>query len=391
MTIIAVTGASGAVGRALIPDLVRNGFDPLLFGRDSLKLRALFPDCEVFDNNELVNKLASCEAVLHLAAINNNQSMSEADVHSVNVAWPIFIAKHARSAGVRRFVYLSSTHAIQQENRSLYALSKREMSDALSQVAEIDMSEIVAPKIYDDDGSPISNLIWKSLGAIKPTLPSSQLKRVVVEELRNRNKGFNTRLTSKENSRPWLYSVFNAVVDIGFALSVFILFGWLLALIAVAIKVDSPGPALFRQVRVGRSKRLFTCWKFRTMRVGTAHRATHEMHVSSITRVGAFLRRTKLDELPQLVNLMRRELSLVGPRPCLPSQTELIDLRDQRGVYDVRPGITGYAQINHVDMSHPKILALWDERYCALRSIIFDLQILLATFTGGGRGDRVRG
>lgn len=191
------------------------------------------------------------------------------------------------------------------------------------------------------------------------------------------------------NRAPTSYAVFTTLLDLFFAVCVILFLGWLFLLIALAIRVDSRGPAVLRQFRVGKAKKVFVCWKFRTMHLGSAHRATHEMSSSSITKVGAFLRRTKLDELPQVINLLRREISLVGPRPCLPIQTELIEKRDERGVYDVRPGITGYAQINDVDMSDPERLARWDARYCALRSIPFDLKVLLATFLGGGRGDRV--
>ena len=223
-----------------------------------------------------------------------------------------------------------------------------------------------------------------------PTFHGSELALANEQELDCSESSDRIRLISTGTSPSRIYALVTTILDIGFAIGVLLFFGWLLALIAIAIRLDSKGPALFRQERVGRGKRTFICWKFRTMAAGTAHRATHEMSVSSVTRVGGFLRRTKLDELPQVVNLLRRELSLVGPRPCLPNQVELIEARDRRRVYSIRPGITGLAQVNDIDMSDPETLAIWDERYCALRSIPFDLKILVRTFVGKGSGDRVQ-
>jgi len=109
-----------------------------------------------------------------------------------------------------------------------------------------------------------------------------------------------------------------------------------------------------------------------------------------VTPLGRWLRRLKLDELPQLWNVLRGDMSLVGPRPCLPSQTELIAERRARGVYALRPGITGVAQVAGVDMSDPPRLAALDATYLATVSAAADLRLLLATVRGAGRGDRIR-
>ena len=125
------------------------------------------------------------------------------------------------------------------------------------------------------------------------------------------------------------------------------------------------------------------------MKHGTASAGTHEVSASAVTRLGAFLRRTKLDELPQAINLLRGTMTLVGPRPCLYSQTELVEAREALGVYTLKPGITGYAQIRAIDMSQPLVLARADYRYKMLRSLLLDLRIILATARGRGGGDRV--
>ena len=152
---------------------------------------------------------------------------------------------------------------------------------------------------------------------------------------------------------------------------------------------DTRSP-LFRQERVGRRQRSFTLVKFRTMRLDTASVATHLAEASAVTPFGRFLRRTKLDELPQLWNVLKGEMSLVGPRPCLPNQEELIAERQKRGVFEVRPGITGLAQVNGVDMSEPARLAEVDERMIRTLTLKDYFRYLLLTLTGKGSGDRVR-
>jgi O-antigen biosynthesis protein WbqP len=156
---------------------------------------------------------------------------------------------------------------------------------------------------------------------------------------------------------------------------------------SLAIKLESPGPALFWQVRVGRHRRPFKLLKLRTMFVGTESRGSHEVGTASVTKVGKVLRETKIDELPQILFVLRGDMSFVGPRPCLPMQTELIEERAQLGVYDVRPGITGKAQLAGIDMSTPKLLAETDAQYVQERSLRGDLRILAATLVGRGKGD----
>lgn len=149
------------------------------------------------------------------------------------------------------------------------------------------------------------------------------------------------------------------------------------------------GEPLFRQVRVGRYQQPFTLVKFRTMRVDTASVASHLASSSSITKLGRFLRNTKLDELPQLWNVLKGEMSLVGPRPNLFNQEELISERAARGVYDVRPGITGVAQVNDIDMSTPQLLAETDALMVRDLRLPLYFKLLLQTLLGRGRGDRV--
>ncbi len=167
-------------------------------------------------------------------------------------------------------------------------------------------------------------------------------------------------------------------------------------LTAIAVRLNSPGPGILAQRRIGRDGRQFTCYKLRTMHQNTAQVPTHQVGVSALTSIGGFLRRSKLDELPQLLNVLRGDMSLVGPRPCLPTQAELIEARSRLGALGVLPGVTGLAQIQGVDMSDPARLAGIDAQYARTRTFGGDLIIILRTLTGSGmnadpaRGDLAR-
>lgn len=150
------------------------------------------------------------------------------------------------------------------------------------------------------------------------------------------------------------------------------------------------GSPIFIQERVGKHKKPFKLIKFRTMRVDTASVASHLASTSSITPFGGFLRKTKLDELPQLWNVLKGEMSLVGPRPGLFNQQELTDARDKCGVFNARPGITGLAQVSDIDMSTPELLAETDAKMLKSLSIADYFKYILMTVTGKGSGDRVR-
>jgi O-antigen biosynthesis protein WbqP len=167
-------------------------------------------------------------------------------------------------------------------------------------------------------------------------------------------------------------------------------------LTAIAVRLNSPGPGILAQRRIGRDGREFTCYKLRTMHRNTAQVPTHQVGASALTSIGGFLRRSKLDELPQLLNVLRGDMSLVGPRPCLPTQAELIEARSRLGALGVLPGVTGLAQIHGVDMSDPARLAVIDAQYARTRTFGGDLIIILRTLTGSGmnadpaRGDLAR-
>ncbi|MEZ5850306.1 MAG: sugar transferase [Hyphomicrobiaceae bacterium] len=175
-------------------------------------------------------------------------------------------------------------------------------------------------------------------------------------------------------------------IEVTLALAGLILLSPLVFVAALALSLEMRTPALFRQVRVGKDRRLFVLYKLRTMRPETPEAPTHLVGGSAVTKFGGLARRTKIDELPQLWNVVRGDMSLVGPRPCLPSQSKLIEAREAANVFAVRPGITGLAQAQGVDMSDPLLLASIDGTYVRTRSPSADLRLLRATLFGAGLG-----
>ncbi|MCL1036549.1 sugar transferase [Shewanella submarina] len=165
---------------------------------------------------------------------------------------------------------------------------------------------------------------------------------------------------------------------------------WPVFLIIILVGFFDTGSPVFIQERVGRHLKPFKLIKFRTMALDTQSVASHLASSNSITKLGAFLRKTKLDELPQLINVLKGEMSLVGPRPNLFNQEELIAERQTFGVYNVRPGITGLAQVSDIDMSTPELLAQTDAKMISSMSLSNYFKYILMTVSGSGQGDRVK-
>ncbi|HCH2708632.1 TPA: sugar transferase [Vibrio parahaemolyticus] len=165
---------------------------------------------------------------------------------------------------------------------------------------------------------------------------------------------------------------------------------WPVLIIVTVIGLFDTGSPIFVQKRVGRNKKPFNLIKFRTMSVETKSVASHLANTASITKLGTFLRKTKIDELPQLINVLKGEMSLVGPRPNLFNQQELIVERDALGIYEVLPGITGLAQVQNIDMSTPALLAKTDKKMIDTLTLKDYFKYIMMTATGSGTGDAVK-
>jgi O-antigen biosynthesis protein WbqP len=177
-------------------------------------------------------------------------------------------------------------------------------------------------------------------------------------------------------------------LDIFFSCFGLLLFSPILITILFVGYFDTGAP-IFCQERIGKDKIPFNLIKFRSMYLNSPSVSTHLAHSSYITPFGRFLRKSKLDELPQLLNVFMGDMSLVGPRPNLFNQTELIEERQKRGVYGIRPGITGLAQINKIDMSTPRILAEYDAKMMKDLNLFNYFKYIFSTISGNGFGDKL--
>ena len=190
-----------------------------------------------------------------------------------------------------------------------------------------------------------------------------------------------------------MYTVVKRVIDLVLSLILLLVLLPVFAIIALVIRADSDGPVIFRQQRIGLHSRPFIMYKFRTMltaappSVPTARLAQSHRY---ITPVGRFLRQTSLDELPQLFNVLKGDMSFVGPRPVIPSERQLLSLRRRNGADTVRPGITGLAQIRGRDELTPTVKALYDGEYAANRSFLLDGYIFFSTLRYVARREGIR-
>ncbi|MBI3790817.1 MAG: sugar transferase [Gemmatimonadetes bacterium] len=170
------------------------------------------------------------------------------------------------------------------------------------------------------------------------------------------------------------------VLDVAIALASLVVLSPVLAVVALLIKREDGGRVIFRQRRIGRGQRPFELLKFRSMRENVGDVPSTQAGGLPVTRIGSVIRRTNLDELPQLVNILRGDMSVVGPRPALASQTELIALRASNGAFDVRPGLTGLAQVSAYDGMPATEKARCDATYAQAITLLGDLTIIWRTF-----------
>ncbi|MCP4072281.1 MAG: NAD-dependent epimerase/dehydratase family protein [Hyphomicrobiales bacterium] len=392
-----ITGATGHIGRNIIPLLAQHGEKLLLVGRDEERLKTLFPEAEIASYENLANSVKGFDILLHLAIRNSDSPGTTDEFEEANLQHLKNVIHLARSVGIKTIIFPSSLWATPRQNSSPYLKSKYQAEKYLSKLDDLKVVCLRLPAVYSDTFQGrlailnripvrVRPVIFSIMAAFKPTVHADKVATAVLDALQGA-KNIN-KIVSDRQFGNWFYSAIKRTIDLGFCIFVFVFFWWLLILVWIAIKLLSPGPGIFAQERIGKNGQSFTCYKFRTMKEGTRHAATHQVSSSNVTAVGRMLRKTKIDELPQIWNLLRGNMTLVGPRPCLPSQTVLIDYRQRRGVLKVKGGITGWAQIQGVDMSDPKRLSMLDSEYLDLRSLVMDLKIILATATGHGLGDR---
>ena len=377
--------------------LLQNRTDELiLVGRNPDKLKKIFPGVVCCTLDELTSVAHGFDGLVHLAVLNNDKQGTEADFHKVNAKLAYETAKVAEACEIKKFYNFSSVHVLDNHNQSFYANSKRSAVELLKNLERIKIVNVYLPFVRGEKWNGklsflgyfplvLANPIQSFLLALKPSVKVEMLADFILQPQFEQD----SFILSEGQTRNIAYRIFKRGLDVLFAAAVIGLMWWLLLIVWFSVKCGSPGPGIYAQERVGRYGKTFTCYKFRTMQQGTVQAGTHEVSQASVTGIGRFLRRTKLDELPQVWNILKNEISLIGPRPGLPVQKELYEARQAWGVFKVKPGISGLAQVNDIDMSNPEKLARWDARYIALQSLSLDIGIVLATVSGHGQGDQI--
>lgn len=373
----------------------------LAVGRDADKLKLKFSNSSAaisFADYDQLGDVSRCHTLVNLAVYNNDREGTLHDFAAVNVDFAEYVASEfIRMQGVR-FLNVSSILTLVANGNSPYTVSKAIADDRLIRILGSHLDTVYIGYFYDHDyfgerlrflsntGPKLGGALFSFFKILKPTTSAAHLARYFQSPPIYR---LSPSILTDNIGTSFLYRMTTRILDIGVALFVLALLWPLMVALTIAIRIDSAGPAIFRQERVGVGLEPFTLYKFRTMRLGTIITGTHQVSPTAITKIGHFLRRTKLDELPQAFNLLRGEMTLVGPRPCLFSQKELIEARNALGVYEIKPGITGYSQIREIDMSQPALLARSDYVYKEIKSLLLNFQIVLRTAIGGGSGDRV--
>lgn len=401
---IVVTGTSGFIGRHVLPELEAAGAELLLVGREPERLAALFgDDVRTCGYGELAEQAKGFDTLLHLAALIRGESGDGEAYRAANVTFLETVLGAAREAGIGHVINITSLDA-RADSPDPYFASKGEADALLRARGDMQVTSLRVAAVYGERFMRTLSVLerlpksWRkpALNVLACARPVTHVSRVAEAVLRHAREGsreggssfHEEYVTDGQHDNP-VYGWIMRLVDLLFVAMVLGFLWWLLLIVWAAVRLTSPGPGLFLQERVGQHRESFTLYKFRTMAKDTVQRGTHEVSASSVTRIGAVLRKTKLDEFPQAVNILFNQLSLVGPRPCLPSQTELIDLREKRGVFAIKGGITGLAASQGIVMDDPERLAEVDAEYIARRTVLFDLGIILRTFLGSGQGDRV--
>lgn len=395
---ISITGANGFIGSHITGALELEGYE--VYNVPTDYLHEIKNNTEYFDEN-ITPSIQSSDCIIHLAARNNNREGSESDFFADNVLVTRALVIQCKETTVKKFIFTTSTKCLESGCNDLYTKSKRQAERELLDLSfnsdtGMEITVCRLPPVYGNKckgtlrhlGSipaPLRAIATNVLRSLTPIASLDSVKNNFIDIINKKNRQYETMVGDPlgELSPYWL---FYAITTIAFVLLSALLLPVLL-IVAAAVKFTSDGPAVFVQDRVGKNKKIFKCYKFRTMAVDTPDVGTHEVNSASVTKVGGFLRNTKLDEIPQVINVLRGDMTLIGPRPCLPSQLDVISNRENHGVYSIIPGITGHAQVNKVDMSRPELISVYDQRYVRGRSIIGDIKICVDTVLGKGKGD----
>ena len=383
-----ISGGSGFVGSELIPLLVDEGHTVLVLSRAPEAAPPHEAACRVVSYQGWEAEGAGYDLFVNLAVLNSPESSQHQRSENVNCELAEQLATQARKASISRFFYCSSVHALDFRNHGSFAASKR-MGE---QRARISFGEgfhssywgSVHGKKFSGRLEVLNRLpqwLQKPAFSLMSALIPTTAVGSILSTLESEVPGGRSFLTDDKDEN-WVYRLWRHSINLLFAVGAGALFP-ILSLIWLAIILGDGRPGIFLQDRVGKGGVIFSCVKLRTMINGTASDGTHLVGTYAVTRLGRLLRRMKIDEIPQAWNVLKGEMNLIGQRPSLTNQSEVISQRQLAGVGGFTPGVTGWAQVSGVDMSDPERLARLDAEYSSLRSIIWDLKIIKRTLVRG--------
>ena len=341
---IIITGASGYVGSILVPELVKANHELLLVGRNNQNLKKKYPKLNSCNYSEIIKLGKNFDVLINLAVINNNSNQSFKSFIKVNKNFLLKLVELSKLAKINYFFNVGSFLQLNPDNLTYYAISKREGTKKINQNKGIKILNIYMPFVYGKKWSQklrilniipfyFSKKIFNFISAFYPTVNINKFSNFLNSDFKKCGKK-NFYLYDKKTNNI-IYIFFTKLFNILFSVNVILIFGWLFILIYFLISLERNGSQIFVQKRVGKDKKIFNLLKFRTMSKDTRERATHLINETKVTKMGKFLRILKLDELPQIFNILRNEINFVGPRPSLISQQKLIKQRDNKKILSI--------------------------------------------------------
>ena len=398
---IIITGATGFIGKQLIPLLNFKKNKIYLFGRDIKKLNEFYPKYMVYEYKDIEKVMNKESIILHLAVKNNDKDNNKKylkEFQKVNVIFAEEIYRKALQAKSKIFINLSTVNIFSENKKDPYSITKRKLMNNINSKNQLKFINLILPIVYGSKfsgklnlfnifPSSVTSILMTFISAFKPTMNIKLLADHI-----NRKEfikiDYDMIIADDKNDNIF-FKIFKKSIDIFFSLLILIFFCWLILIISLLIKISSNGSIIFAHERVGKNNVIFNCYKFRTMKLNTKVAATHKVSSEQVTFIGKILRKTKLDEIPQVINVLKGDMSFIGPRPCLPLLKDIVKLREKYKINTILPGITGLAQVNGIDMSNPNKLIKTELQYFKLRSILSEIKIIILTLLGRGSGDKI--
>ena len=384
---IVIFGASGFVGSEIIPLLLESGHELVLVSRNRSDTERRFPLAEVSSLQNWCDNADRFDLVLNLVGPDQKGKPSMKGQFQSHLIAIRTIASQAAKMGKVRFMHLSSVRCVDPLDLSPYTTAKRQAEEIVLETFGGGCEILRVGAVLGTKCSGRRRFLNYFYGSVGRSIrdfssavsPVTNVEAIVAAIEAGPKAGLVSTLLVSDREALLPYRLWRSSLNGAFLLGIFAFLPlWLLIWLIIVVFDGFPG--LFLQERVGRSGQIFRCVKFRTLAKGTPQVGTHLLEKGSFTSTGFLLRATKIDEIPQVINVLTGAMHLIGPRPALPSQKKVHEAREFFGATHATPGLTGWAQVNGVDMSEPNRLAQLDYEYLQIRSILWDVKILWRTF-----------